>query len=560
MSASFPEYHVAEPDLKATQLQYKSLHEKLSVASQVDEYLTVLSEWDALSAQFQEWASMTSIRFHQNTTDTDHQSAKDRLDAIEPKFTELGTTMQRALLDHPLQSEACKITGNQLFEKWLCSTRSFAPTIESDLVTENNLQSKYVALTGGGKVSFQNQEHTLSELKRYLSDADRDTRHASHSALSHWYSDHADQLDSIYHDQVQVRHRMAQQLGYDTFTEMGYQRMQRIGYGPDEVETFRNEVRDQVVPLATEIAKNQQTLLNVDQLMFWDTKLYSTTGNPKPLGDHDWMIDRATEMFAEMGHGLDEFFEEMKNRDAMDLKSRTGKAGGGFCDYLIQYGFPFIFANFNGTRDDVDVFTHEVGHAYQSYNSRNQIAADLIWPTTEACEIHSMALEFLCWPHMEKFYGSDAADELRRIHLTTYLHFLPYGVAIDHFQHLVYAQPDATPAQRCEMWQHLQDTYLPWHDYGDLPHEASGRLWQQKQHIYCSPFYYIDYCLALTGALQFWSKSRKDTKSTMEAYQTLCTLGGSLDYQGLLKSAGLQSPFTPGCLDQVITDAKNYLV
>jgi M3 family oligoendopeptidase len=252
--------------------------------------------------------------------------------------------------------------------------------------------------------------------------------------------------------------------------------MTRIGYGPEEVATFRDEIRDKVVPLAMEIATKQRASLEVDKLMFWDHGAHSANGNPKPLGAHDWMVDRATEMFDEMGHGLDSFFDEIKNRDAMDLKSRKGKAGGGFCDFLHQYEFPFIFSNFNGTRGDVDVFTHEVGHAFQSYNSRNQAMSDIVWPTTEACEIHSMALEFLTWPHMEKFYGENAAEKLRRIHLSAYLQFLCYGVSIDHFQHLVYSKPDATPEERNTMWQEIEQTYLPWWDYADLPAEKSGRL------------------------------------------------------------------------------------
>ena len=33
---------------------------------------------------------------------------------------------------------------------------------------------------------------------------------------------------------------------------------------------------------------------------------------------------------------------------------------------------PFIFANFNGTKGDVEVFTHEIGHAFQNWSSRDK--------------------------------------------------------------------------------------------------------------------------------------------------------------------------------------------
>ncbi|MEM1443245.1 MAG: M3 family oligoendopeptidase, partial [Verrucomicrobiota bacterium] len=472
---------------------------------------------------------------------------------------DLATKFKETLLDSSFRPELEKSLTKIVFSKWDCDTKCFSPEIEDDIAAEAKLDSEFTALTAGGEVEFGGETLTLSELRKFADDANREVREGACRENSQWYANHAAALDRIYDEQVTLRHSMARKLGFEKFTELGYQRMNRIGYGPDEVDTFRNEVRDKVVPLAVEIAENQRSILGLDTFMFWDRSVYSAAGNPKPLGDHDWMVDRASEMFSEMGHGLDTFFEEMKERGAMDLKSRKGKAGGGFCDFLHQLGFPFIFANFNGTRSDVDVFTHEVGHAFQSYSSRHLPMSDIVWPTTEACEIHSMGLEFLTWPYMDKFYGEEAAEELRRIHLSTFLQFLPYGVAVDHFQHLVYDKPEASPEERNAMWQEIEGIYLPWLNYGDLPAESSGRLWQQKQHIYLSPFYYIDYCLALTGALQFWSKSRENSEAALQAYADLCSLGGSFDYGGLLASAGLRSPFQEGCLDTVMADAKAYL-
>ncbi len=559
MASTFPDYTVPQPDLVATTAQYGEFHTRLVAADSAADCLAIVADWDALLCQFKEWGSLTYIHFQQDTQNESYQSAKDELDAIAPKYADLETKFKQALLDSPFRTELEKTLTPTLFAKWECDTKSFAPVIEDDMAAEAKLQSEYTALTAGAEIEFQGEKYTISELNKFGDDADRGLREGAYRANSKWFIDNAPELDRIYDEQVALRHSMAVKLGYNNFTELGYQRMKRIGYGPDEVAAFRDEVRDKVVPLAIEVARKQQQTLGVEKLMFWDHCVHTVGGNPKPQGDHDWMVDRATEMFDEMGAGLDSFFSEMKARGAMDLKSRKGKAGGGFCDFLHQFEFPFIFANFNGTRGDVDVFTHEVGHAFQSYSSRHQPMSDIVWPTTEACEIHSMALEFLTWPHMEKFYGPGAAEELRRVHLSAYLQFLPYGVSIDHYQHMVYENPEATPEERNEMWKEIERTYLPWWDYADLPAESSGRLWQQKAHIYQCPFYYIDYCLALTGALQFWSKSRTDAKGTLKTYAQLCTRGGSKDYTGLLKSAGLRSPFEPGCLDDVIEDAKHYL-
>ena len=559
MEKVFADYRVVQPDLVATRVRYEEFHERLEAAGSAEDCLGLIADWDGVVCEFKEWSSLTYIRFHQDTTNAAYKAEKETLNEVLPKFADLETKFKQALLDSPLRAEIEKSTGAQLFAKWECNTRCFSPEIEDDLAVELKLQSEYTALTAEGKITFRGEDYALPEMNKFYDHADREVREESYRANSQWYAKNAPALDRIYDDQVRLRQAMAEKLGYEKFTELGYQRMSRIGYGPKEVARFRNEVRDKVVPLAVEFAAQQSQILKLEPLMYWDTTVFSLEGNPAPLGGHDWMVERATEMFAEMGYGLPEFFEEMKARGSMDLKSREGKAGGGFCDFLPQFEFPFIFANFNGTRGDVDVFTHEVGHAFQCYSSRKQVMSDLIWPTTEACEIHSMGLEFLTWPHIDKFYGEEAAEELRRIHLTHYFQFLPYGVAIDHFQHLVYESPEASPEERNEMWQEVESIYLPWWRYEDLPHEESGRAWQQKQHIYQSPFYYIDYCLALTGALQFWSKSRQDAEGTLDAYAQLCGLGGSRDYTGLLESAGLKSPFEPGCLDEVLADAKAYL-
>ena len=187
---------------------------------------------------------------------------------------------------------------------------------------------------------------------------------------------------------------------------------------------------------------------------------------------------------------------------------------------------------------------------------RENFPIDYLWPTAEACEIHSMGLEFLTWPQMDRFFGSGDGDRFRAIHLEESLLFLPYGVAIDHFQHKVYENPDATPAERHAMWQEMERTYLPWRDYGDLARPGEGGFWQVQLHVYRYPFYYIDYTLAQTCALQFWKRSEEDFAEAMEAYVALCRRGGEAPFQELVKGAGLISPFEPGCLSDVVTHAR----
>lgn len=555
---TFSEITVQTPTAVAVETDYRRIEQAFARATSPTERQTAVEEWDKLRRELETWESLVNLRFQQDTRNPEYKAAREYCDGLRPKLTELAVNWKRHLLASPHRAELEKALGAHAFRLWEVDVLTFDPAIASDLVTESQLEASYTELLAGAKLAFRGESYNHSEILKFREHADRQTRHDAEQVRWTWFEEQAARLDAIYADLVQVRHTMARKLHFDQFIELGYRRMKRIDYTQADVEQFRAEVRDHLVPLAVRLRQQQAATLGVSPLQFWDEAVFDSSGNPRPLGDHDWLIARAREMFDTMCPELGSFFRLMVSADLMDLKNREGKAGGGFCTGFPSIGWPYIFANFNGTKGDVEVFTHEMGHAFQCYESRQQPLTDYLWPTFESCEIHSMGLEFLTWPWMEQFFGADA-ERFRRVHLTQALLFIPYGVAVDHFQHLVYANPQATAAERHAMWQEMERLYLPWRNYGDLPHVRRGGFWQFQRHIYLSPFYYIDYTLAETCALQLWARSRRNREQTMQDYLTLCRRGGEAPFQELVRSAGLVSPFQPGCLSQALAEAAQAL-
>ncbi|MCA9203638.1 MAG: M3 family oligoendopeptidase, partial [Planctomycetales bacterium] len=499
-AVDFSEIQVPTPTPEDVRQQYEALNQQLAIATDANTAMAVVADWDQLRRRLDTWQNLTHLQFSRDTRDADAKAALEYCDELRPKLTELEVAMKRRLLDGPWLGEIRQRFGDQVIALWQSHVLTYEPAIEQAMVREAKIGNDYTELLASASFEFRGETTNIEGIRKYLVDADRQTRHDAAEMLWSWFASQREPLDTLYDEQVKLRDSMARTLGFENFIGLGYKRMNRVDYDLHDVERYRAAVRDQVVPLATELRKRQAQQLGVDQLMFWDEGIHDPTGNPKPQGDHDWMIDRAKEMFDAMGGGLGEFFHMMDRCHLMDLKNRPTKAGGGFCTDFPAFGVPYIYANFNGTKGDVEVFTHEIGHAFQSYCSRHQPLCDYLFPTYESCEIHSMSLEFLTWPEMERFFG-DGAERFRRIHLIQSLLFLPYGVAVDHFQHLVYAQPNATPAERRAMWQEMERTYLPHRSYGDLPHVGDGGMWQLQRHIYLNPFYYIDYTLAQTCAL-----------------------------------------------------------
>ncbi|MBE7490756.1 MAG: M3 family oligoendopeptidase [Planctomycetes bacterium] len=548
----------ARPTLDVVKAEMAAIETAFDSARDAAARLDAIRRWDALRGRIGTWASLVGLRFNQDTRNEQYRKDRDYRDELTPRLTNLHNAFKRKLLASPHRAELEAAFGRQAFALWDQDARSHAPEIERETVEISRLGAEYTEMLAAAKFEFRGESLTMSGLGKYTSDPDRDTRHEAQRMKWQWFADHRARLDEIFDRLTRLRHDSARKLGLKDFVELGYLRMHRVDYTRADVENLRKQVRDEVVPLCAELVKRQAKTLGIPKVMFWDDGIHEREGNPRPRGDHDWMVARATEMFDDMGHGLGEFFRLMTDRGLMDLKSREGKAGGGFCTSFPDWGVPFIFANFNGTKGDVEVFTHEMGHAFQSYSSRRQPLHDYHWPTHESAEIHSMSLEFFTWPWMDRFFNEDA-QRFRRVHLTGSLLFIPYGTAVDHFQHLVYETPDATPAQRHEMWRQMERTYLPWRDYGDLPHVTQGGFWQQQRHIYLSPFYYIDYVLAQVCALQFWVRSDQDRASAMRDYVRLCGRGGEAPFGELARGAGLRSPFEQGCLSAVVAKARDWL-
>jgi len=553
------EYNAIEmPTLEWVAEEYEGIHASLNAAENSLDWEVALRRWDDLRRHLSSWSELTYLRFNQDTQNELYKAARDYCDQLTPKLMALEVNMKHRLLASPYRFELEQALGQQAFLLWEADITAFDPAIELDLVRESQLTAAYTQLLAAAELEFAGDRVNLAGIQRYTQDANREVRYQAEKIRWEFFQQHRATLDQLYHELVQLRHQMAQTLGYDNYIGLGYRRMHRLDYTQADVERYREQVLEVVVPLANQIVQRQAEQLHLQELQFWDESVLDLQGNPVPLGDEDWILEQVQAMFDAMSETLGEFFQMMVDCRLLDLKTRPAKGGGACCKSFATHALPFIFANFNGTKSDVQIFAHELGHAFQVWQSRHSPICDYLWPTLESAEIHSLSLEFLTFPYMERFFGPQA-ERYRRSCLAEAFLFLPYGVAVDHFQHLVYANPGATPQQRHQMWQDMEARYLPWRRYGDLTYPAQGGLWQEKLHIYCFPFYYIDYTLAMCCALQFWAKGERDYRGALSDYIALCQRGGSASFQELTRSAKLVSPFEPGALTQVAEQARQYL-
>ena len=553
----YSELHYERIDVEKNRKVMEGFVDRISGADSADEQISTILEANDTSREYQSYAAMASLNFSRDINDEKAKAEKDYYDSIGPDMQEIGDIFDKAINNSEFKNELSKEWGDTFLKQIEMGLKTFDPQIKDMLKQETELRNEYTTLTAGAKIEFEGKNYNLAGLGPFHSDQDRDVRKRSYEARFNWFSENADALDQIYDKLVKLRHKIAVTLGYENFIELGYMRMGRSDYGPNEVANFRKQIVDHVVPIVKKLQDKKKDILGLDHLYFYDGINFKE-GDPKPKGTPEHLVKEAQAMYHELSKETGEFFDMMVNEELMDLVNRDGKRPGGFCTSFPKYDRPYIFSNFNGTDHDITVLTHEAGHAFQCYSSRNQPLLSYLWPTYEAAEIHSMSMEFFTWPWMEKFFKEDT-ERFKYKHVSGSLSFLPYGACVDHFQHWVYENPEATPKQRNEKWLELESMYLPTRDYDDIEFPKTGGIWQGQLHIYQMPFYYIDYTLAQTCAFQFWMRNEQDKEKAWSDYYRLCKAGGSLPFTELVELAGLELPFKDGCLESVVEHVSQWL-
>ena len=546
----FSEMTYTHPDLDRVLADCSDYAARIRAAATPEELIELYRAENKTMAHYRTAAILAEIHYTQDTRDPFWSAEQDWFDANGPAVANADVCIAKAILDNPHAAALKKTFGNRVLPTLKNKVLSMDERVLDLQKEENALSSAYQKLYGGALVELDGKTLTIPQLMLYKESMDPATRRRAYEAEAGYFDAHRAEFDEIYDKMVKNRNEQARVLGYRDYSELSYVRMNRIGYGPAEIAAFRQEVVEQVVPMLQKLMKLRCKRTGIEHPMFWDSTVYFADGNPVPHGSYEELMTGARTMYHELSPETAEFIDFMQENEMFDVLSRPGKMSGGYEEIIPDYKTPFIFANWNGTAGDVDVLTHEAGHAFESYlAARNpaDLPEELQCPGMESAEIHSMSMEFLTSPWHHLFFKEDTA-KYQLSHAEDSFFFLPYGCMVDEFQHIMYQNPDLTPDERNAEWLKLEHKYRPWNDFGDLPMYSRGAGWQRQLHIFECPFYYIDYCLATVIALQFFVAQLKDPKDAWQRYLKLTRLAGTATYTELAESAGMKVPFTKGSL------------
>lgn len=546
------------PELETITKELKTLIKQFQEASSAQEQIKLMKSIQEVRNEMESFRTIASIRHSINTKDEFYDTENKFFDEYSPSYSSILDSYYRAVVQSKFQDKLAQEFGEHFLNVSKVTVESFDEKNIELLKEENKRSSEYNVIIAQLEIIVDEQTYTIGNISPLLSSPDRKLRKRAAEALYNALSSKQNELDEIYDALVKIRHQMALNMGYENYVDLAYKKLNRTDYNSKDVAEYRKAIKEYVVPVVKKLKERQQKRLGLDTMKYYDTGFKFKSGNPKPKGTPDEIIAKGEKMYAEMSPETNEFFQFMLQHELMDLEAKEGKMAGGYATIINKYKYPFIFSNFNGTSHDVDVLTHEAGHTFQFFRSLNQPLPEYYYPTLEAAEIHSMSMEFFAYPWMDSFFQEDV-KKYKFSHLSGSISFLPYGAAIDEFQHFVYENPNITIEERNAEWLKIEEAYGLTTDKENNEYLCSGRVWQKQGHLFRVPFYYIDYTLAQVCAFQFWEKSELDFKSAWNDYLHLCNLGGSLPFTKLVEEAKLKSPFVKENMKGVIEKIDQFL-
>ena len=555
----FSEYKYERPDFEKINTKIVSLVNNMAECKSFEAFDNNIVEINKIRNHVESMKILASINYSINTHDESISIENKYWDEYGPEYKKIDKIFYEAIVNSDFKEEIENKYGRHFYKLVEFSLKEFSEEIVEDLKIENKLCSEYTKLLASAKILYDGKYNNLSQMNKYMLSDNREERKKASERFYNYFESIEDKFNSVFEELVKVRNRMAKKLGYDDFVELGYLRMKRTEYTEKDVDKFRKEVREKWIPLVDEFNKQKKERLNIDELKYYDDDVEYPGWNMEPVTDYDETLEAASKMYHELSKETGEFFDFMIENGFMDLETKESKGFGGYCTYIPEIKAPFIFSNFNKTFDDVDTLTHEAGHAFQLYMSRNIDMPEINFPTLDCCEIHSMTMELLTWPWMKLFFKDDE-EKFKRTHMATIVRLIPYCMIVDEFQHIIYKNPKLTPEERNSEWRRLEKIYTPWKNYDGNKFLEKGCWWFKQGHIFKNPFYYIDYALAEVCALQIWSNMEENYDEVLENYMEICRDAGKRSFVETVNAGNLKSPFEEGCLDNIIGKIYNWSV
>ncbi len=506
-------------------------------------------------------------RYNHHACNTDKPEAEkaylDFVENVAAQLEPIEAALQRKYLESDVVKQGREQSHAIMNRNWAADVEIFRDENVPLQTKVTRLNAEYSKLIGAMQIEHDGKTLTLQQASRYLEEQDRGVRQAVWEKSQNRRLEDRDAIESIFDQQLELRHQIAQNAGLDSYRDYVWKRYKRFDYTPEDCMQIADSLEKVCLPRLKQLNNEQRQELGVDPLRPWDMAV-DPKGRPplRPFNadDIDDFVSRVTDMLARVSPALAEEFAALRMGRNLNLESRKGKRAGGYQASLEKSGEPFIFMNAAGLQRDVETLLHEAGHAFHFKAAAQQpLLVFERHAAMEFCEVASMSMELLALEHYDVFYDEQDKGRAQRTALEGTIKALPWMVTIDSFQHWLYTNPGHSAADRQAAWLDILGRFSdPQIDY--TGYEASREvMWHRQGHLFSAPFYYIEYAIAQLGALQVWMNYRKNPDKALGDLRKAFMLGGSATLPHLFETAGIRFDFSQATIEPLIAEVSEQI-
>lgn len=531
----------------------------LSTREQLETWLAQRSELEAVIDEDQAWRY---IRMTCDTTNGTYREAYQFfISEIFPQLAPWDDRLNRQLL----ASEAIDSISDPAFALYRRRVEAAIRLYREENVALQarckSLESDYGAIIGAMSITHQGQELTLPQAAQLLKSADRSERQQVWQAIVDRRAQDQDQLDELLSQLIGLRHQIATQAGFASYTQYRFLELGRFDYTEADCLQFHEAIGRLVVPLKARFDADRAQELGLEKLRPWDVKAEAAGKSPlKPFADEAELIERSIGAFANIDPYFGDCLYSMQQMGHFDLSSRKGKAPGGYNYPLLESGAPFIFMNAAGSMEDLETMMHEGGHAVHSFLTKDLSLSAYKSLPSETAELASMSMELISMNQYPLFFDTETEQKRARYEqIQRAVSVLPWIATIDAFQHWLYAHPNHSVAERREKWQEIFNRFASAEiDWSGLE-QYLPMQWQGQLHIFEVPFYYIEYGFAQLGALGVWKNYHENPAQALAAYKAGLSLGHTRTIPEVYAAAGVKFDFSADYLAELLAFVNSQL-
>lgn len=493
------------------------------------------------------------IAFQRNTNDIEAKNTFDfNQKHVQPILKRYKNLFDQKYYESPYRLQLNPSRFGFLDKKIENTRELFSEENISLEITEDELITRYFEITGNLSFMWDGEEVNLSELNVYLQDRDRNVRQKAMTAISEKFLSVENEIQEILNQLIILRTNKARNVNLANYRDYMFKKYERFDYTAEQCNQFAESIRKYFVPLQEKMHKALQKKLQVDSLRPWD--IHAASADHKllqPVENEMELIEKSKTIFSRIDSSFSVLLEKMYNH--LDLENRTGKAPGGFCEYLPASKLSFIFMNLTKTQDDIVIFLHEMGHCIHHDLMKDILIHQYQHLPMETAELASMTMELFTMDNWNVFYSNkEDLKQAMQEQLTQIVEYLPITLIIDQFQHWLYENPTHTVEERNTKFLELYSQYNSSIVNTDGYTSLIATKWLSVLHIFEVPFYYIEYAIAQIGALQMYKQYKENPQQVLQNYKKALSLGSSKSVKEVYEAAGIRFDFSGETIREVM--------